>query len=722
MQAQNRVGSNELSNGAATPTDNGAFLSWSAGQKIVIIFGTNAWLAGEDIYEFTVSGSAANDPTTAQVLASVRTRGTAVIGIQNYPGVGANLSLPLELELTEDDHVALGAIASTTAALPSNPIYGMVRYVQDQAAYWKFDNLAESGLFAANGGYWISHLTGFSRYLADTSQEAIADTQIQGYARPISQIATGIQSDVVIDIAPYLFDGTLQEANFSPIFAIAVPNGDSPLDANTNIEVRFYAGGDNVSVAFSGRAIVTLLGKVNLSTGTLDTTANEVGTPQIIGPTITDGVGGVITSEQLDDGFAWVYRIQLQAFAAEISSPDSPIIQGDRLTYYPKVEGALGEPAPYAALLGQGVANVGDRMVVLPSVGTGKATVGSGSLLSLDETTNRGIFTPFSGQRDVLGLLANTEGQVVAVNAPFNSVVVRGSNSELKPYEEKRGEVGTGLGPASGRYTASDWSSPVTIAGSTETLQVVVNHPTTIRSDYPDTQISGKTAPYNALNIIVFVRFGGTIYEAIATTVLGSPQTINITDLGSTVVSSLPDSSSDQSFGLFDYGAIAPSAITAGSSLAAGNYEVAIVHEYNGSQVTRISHDTGNGSIRVISQTTQAAYLNEAQTFTAAQRSQPVALSISSGTVTIDCNASNTYTLALTANVTSVVLSNLTAGTNFDLAIAQSGGFTMAGWPASIRWVNGNIAPTISPTANAVDVLMFKSFDGTTLRGAIAPN
>ena len=296
----------------------------------------------------------------------------------------------------------------------------------------------------------------------------------------------------------------------------------------------------------------------------------------------------------------------------------------------------------------------------------------------------------------MLGLLANTEGQVIAVNAPFNSIIVRGSNSELKTYEEKRAEVGTGLGP-SGRYTASDWSSPVTIAGPTDTLQVVVNHPTTIRSDYPDSQIAGKTAPYNAFNIVVLVRFGGTIYEAIATTVLGSPQTINITDLGPTILGGVPDSSSDQSFGLFGYGAIAASAITAGSSLAAGNYEVAIVHEYNGSQVTRISHDTGNGSIRVITQSTQTAYLNEAQTFTAAQRSQPVALSIASGVVAIDCNLSNTFTLTLTGNVTSITVTNLAAGTTFDLEMQQdgTGGRTVAGWSSAFTWVGALLLPSL---------------------------
>lgn len=117
------------------------------------------------------------------------------------------------------------------------------------------------------------------------------------------------------------------------------------------------------------------------------------------------------------------------------------------------------------------------------------------------------------------------------------------------------------------------------------------------------------------------------------------------------------------------------------------------------------------------------AFLELVQSFTKAQRSTPVALSISSGVVAIDASLSNIYTLSLTANVTSVTISNLGAGTNFDLHITQdaTGGRTIAGWVAAFDWAGGT-APTITVTANSKDFLSFESADGTTIKGFWAGN
>ncbi|MEO0533245.1 MAG: hypothetical protein AAF215_05195 [Cyanobacteria bacterium P01_A01_bin.123] len=116
-----------------------------------------------------------------------------------------------------------------------------------------------------------------------------------------------------------------------------------------------------------------------------------------------------------------------------------------------------------------------------------------------------------------------------------------------------------------------------------------------------------------------------------------------------------------------------------------------------------------------------AAALNVAQAFTKGQRSAPVALSISSGVVAIDASASNIFTLSLTENVTSVTLSNLAAGTNFDLHITQdaTGGRTVVGWAAAFKWPGGT-APTITSAANAEDFISFESADGTTVKGFYA--
>ena len=382
IQARSRCGYNLPSDGAETPSSNGRLISWDAGEKIVITFNSKAWLAGEDIFEFAVSASVTDDPATASILASVRTRDSAVIGTELYVGVGATVPLPLTIELTEDEHVSLGASITDASLLPSNPVHGMVRYVQDQGAYWRYDELASDGFVARGQGFWVGHSTGFSQYVSDISQGAILDMQVQGYARPIAQISSGVQSDEVLASPPYLFDNSLENPNYATQFIISNRDGASPVSSGTRIEVRWYRNGENISTIFSGLAIATLMGKVDLATGILDVTVDGVGTPIVLGASIS-GTGGISTPDDLDIGHGWVYRIQLQADATAITTPDSPLANGDIITFYPKVEGAIGERVALAAMVGQGVSPVGDRMMVLPSTGTAKATMGSGSLLSL---------------------------------------------------------------------------------------------------------------------------------------------------------------------------------------------------------------------------------------------------------------------------------------------------------------------------------------------------
>lgn len=590
FNTRNRTGYNKVGNGAATPSETGVTVNYSAGQRITVSFAAGAWLAGEDVYEFQVSGSLTNDPTTAQILGSVRTRGTATVGTVNYPGVGASLSSPYEVQLSTDEDLGLGVTVADSSALPANPVHGMVRYVSNPGQHWRYDSQATEGEFASGGGYWKIHYTGFSAYVADTAQAATS-ANLQGYKRPINQIATGIQTNVLIDPAPYLFDGTLQDATLAPLFAITNDAGASPLTQGYRVNVRLRRNGEDISTALAGQTIATLLGKVNLDDGTLDVTADGVGSPVVLGPSI-NGVGGLTTPEDLDPGNAWLYRLQFQSDQTAINDLASPLLQGDRITFYPRAEGRLGEREPFAAFTGSGVSEQGEQLCVLPSTGTGKAVMCSGSALIRDEDNYQGYQIPDAGQRDILLIANNTDDQRVVLNGALNDVIVRANAGAVQSYEAVRAVVGTGLGPISGYYSASSWSSPVTIAGNSEQLQISVTHPTQVRSDYPEAQIAGKTADFNPAQIVVLVRFGGTIYSVLETNRQASPQTINVTDLGATTLGSVYDSSSDPDFGLFGYGTITPSAQSGGSSLAAGSYEVAIAYLYDGGQITRISHNT----------------------------------------------------------------------------------------------------------------------------------
>lgn len=160
--------------------------------------------------------------------------------------------------------------------------------------------------------------------------------------------------------------------------------------------------------------------------------------------------------------------------------------------------------------------------------------------------------------------------------------------------------------------------------------------------------------------------------------------------------------------------------------LVAGDYiEIAIFHNAGSTLVTRT--DTGQlsylAATRIAASSSVGAQLGTANVFTKAQRVAPVALTISSGSITIDTTLSNIFTLSLTANITSVNITGLAAGTNFSIHVDQNGtgGRTISGWPTSVKWAGG-VSPVLTSTALAADLLSFESHNGTTLKGTYAQN
>lgn len=99
------------------------------------------------------------------------------------------------------------------------------------------------------------------------------------------------------------------------------------------------------------------------------------------------------------------------------------------------------------------------------------------------------------------------------------------------------------------------------------------------------------------------------------------------------------------------------------------------------------------------------------------------ALSIASGVVNIDCSLGGSFTLTLTANVTSITFSNLAGAgfaTEIEVEIKQdgTGGKTVA-LPAAFKALGGSDT-AVASGANAVTVLSAKTFDnGTTWRYAM---
>jgi hypothetical protein len=91
-------------------------------------------------------------------------------------------------------------------------------------------------------------------------------------------------------------------------------------------------------------------------------------------------------------------------------------------------------------------------------------------------------------------------------------------------------------------------------------------------------------------------------------------------------------------------------------------------------------------------------------------------LTISSGTITLDLSTSNNFKVSLTANVTTITVSNWTASkaASVVLRLTQDGtGSRTVAFPSGWKWPGGS-APTMTATANKTDIVILWSDDGGT--------
>lgn len=89
---------------------------------------------------------------------------------------------------------------------------------------------------------------------------------------------------------------------------------------------------------------------------------------------------------------------------------------------------------------------------------------------------------------------------------------------------------------------------------------------------------------------------------------------------------------------------------------------------------------------------------------------------ISSGTLTLNLETSNIFTVSLNAAITAITISNPPAsgsGGSFTLIFTADGTARAVTWPAAIKWAGGT-APTLTSTSGKVDSFAFFTSDGGT--------
>lgn len=100
---------------------------------------------------------------------------------------------------------------------------------------------------------------------------------------------------------------------------------------------------------------------------------------------------------------------------------------------------------------------------------------------------------------------------------------------------------------------------------------------------------------------------------------------------------------------------------------------------------------------------------------------EPPELAIDAGSLEIDWVASRNYVLVLSENVTSVEFADPADHGWHVLIVQQSAAFTVSGWPSSVAWFGGGTAPTITATADRVDMIEL-FWDGATYYGRVTQN
>lgn len=105
-----------------------------------------------------------------------------------------------------------------------------------------------------------------------------------------------------------------------------------------------------------------------------------------------------------------------------------------------------------------------------------------------------------------------------------------------------------------------------------------------------------------------------------------------------------------------------------------------------------------------------------------AYRETSTSPTISSGTLTLNLETSNIFTVSLNAAITTLTISNPPAsgsGGSFTLIFTADGTARAVTWPASIKWAGGT-APVITSAIDKVDSFAFFTSDGgTTWQGYI---
>jgi hypothetical protein len=533
----------------------------TAGQKIQVQIPAAARRVGEDWQEFVIVAAATNAPQNAVKLATIK----------GYVS-GVPLGLPFTLELSRDEHIALAPNVATPAALPTGVdlIQGMVRGVVSTGFYYAYDPSST----ATPDGLTTFSATPTGRWIRSAlPQTYLVDLRgVGGCDIPASSAPNTVAQD-------YAVDGSIGEKfSYWVLNDNSIPSG-AFIPQGAKLNLGFAQDGLTISDGLSGKMSVIFQGHWDTVVGTLDTSVPGSGGAS----TYYNGAPGAFTLQQnLQPAQAWAFQVfpQVAWYELQELSPDGALV-----TVSAKVYRESGVPTEVGFLFGNFIAADGQKGRIYPGDGL-SLVAGSRSGVIADHAFHK------VGTSVIAGLQASTANQLVVIDSNGNAYAPTGS---IPISARKRAQVGT----LSGASAPGALSALVTLS-SGGSLKITCNHPVEvngrgiIRADYPDRIAGDAVGEFNPPQLSIYVRrsSSGEIRRFSGNVVLDDLSqdfTLGSWTAG-TVVTSLPTAPSAD-FSLYAPGAAQVTLLPGGAGgFPADSYQATFTYDYDGNQVTSISH------------------------------------------------------------------------------------------------------------------------------------
>ncbi len=558
VQGRNDIGYNQPSP-VSTITSAGS-------DGITLTIPADCYRTGENWSQFVISANTTNSALSATVISVI----DATDPVNQNP-----ITLPKVITLSEDAHLDLSRVGVATFPTGADLIEGLVREYSVNGLLYRYDPDSTAtpdgtNVIAASVGNWVRYVDDFNNNVVDTQNIT------NGCDVPILDITDNSR---LLPIH-YSVDGS--QGQYRRLWIVNT-NSTANIPKGERIGFVITVNGQTASEDFEGLLKVVFEGLSDTTTGILDTLEDDLITP-------LDDVGvekaysfeasDLIIPKDVEPGETWQCRVFPEFNSFQLRNLPSYLAN---VAAFPFIFPDSGTYNDASAIIGN---------AILPDPDTlRRAYPSTGLQLFVDEGSGTvgGYFFSNKASVNVTNLLANTASQILVINNNGEVYI----DTAIQDFEDQRALIST----VSGESQTSGYSTAVT-GDASPNIDVTVEYPSTIRSNYNDVIAGSSQGTFNAEEVVLYIRKNSTEIRKFT----GFVPTNTTSDVFQAVWSSGSVVANTQSS---DFGLWSPETPTTVVSSTTGtdSYEVAVGFSYLGNSVTDIDHSSVNGSIQELPQT-----------------------------------------------------------------------------------------------------------------------